>query len=68
MAQESGRKQNLKFRCAEINQGCSWETTGSSEEEMMPRIEQHGREKHNLQSLDSDTRNRVRNSIRREAA
>ena len=68
MAQEFGRKQNLKFRCAEINQGCSWETTGSSEDEVMRRVEQHGREKHNLQSLDSETRNRVRNSIRREAA
>jgi len=68
MAQESVGKQNLKFRCAEVTQGCSWETTGSSEDELMPRIEQHGREKHNIMSFDSETRNKVRRSIRRQAA
>jgi predicted small metal-binding protein len=68
MAQESVPKQNLKFRCAEIIQGCSWETTGSSEDELMPKIEQHGREKHNIRSFDNETRNKVRQSIRREAA
>ncbi|MFZ3212351.1 MAG: DUF1059 domain-containing protein [Terriglobales bacterium] len=68
MAQESGHKQNLKFRCAEIMQGCPWETTGSSEDELMPKIEQHGREKHNIKSFDSETRNKVRQSIRQQAA
>jgi predicted small metal-binding protein len=68
MAHESGHKQNLKFRCADIVQSCSWETTGSSEEELMPQIEQHGREKHNMRSFDNATRNKVRESIRREAA
>jgi predicted small metal-binding protein len=68
MAHESVHKQNLKFRCAEIIQGCSWEMTGSSEDELMSKIEQHGREKHNIRSFDSETRNKVRQSIRREAA
>lgn len=49
-------------------QGCPWETTGSSEDELMPKIEQHGREKHNIKSFDSETRNKVRQSIRQQAA
>jgi len=68
MAQQYGSKPNLKFRCADVHQGCPWETSGSSEDEMMPRIEQHGREAHNLQTLDHETRNKVRRSIRRAAA
>jgi predicted small metal-binding protein len=68
MAQESRQKKNLKFRWADIVQGCSWETTGSTEDELMPEIEQHGREKHNMRSFDNATRNKVRESIRREAA
>jgi predicted small metal-binding protein len=68
MQQESGNKQNFKFRCADVVQGCSWETTGKSEEELMPKIEQHGRERHNMQGLDGTTREKVRQSIRREAA
>jgi predicted small metal-binding protein len=41
--------------------------SGNSEQEIMPKIEQHGREKHNM-TIDDETRSKVRNSIRRQAA
>jgi predicted small metal-binding protein len=46
---------------------CDWQVSGNSEQEIMPKIEQHGREKHNL-TMDNETRNRVRNAIQRKAA
>jgi predicted small metal-binding protein len=41
--------------------------SGNSEEKIMPKIEQHGREKHNL-TMDGETKNRVRSAIQRKAA
>lgn len=57
------------FRCADLgHKECHWEVSGGSEEELMPQIEQHGRQAHNIQSLDSDARKRVRSVIRDRAA
>ena len=46
---------------------CDWQVSGNSEQEIMPKIEQHGREKHGLE-IDDYTRNRVRDAINRQAA
>jgi predicted small metal-binding protein len=46
---------------------CDWQVSGNSEEKIMPKIEQHGREKHNL-TMDGETKNRVRSAIQRKAA
>jgi predicted small metal-binding protein len=62
---------NLKsFRCADVaDANCKWEVTGRDEAELMPEIERHGREHHNITNFDEGIRNRVRNAIRtREAA
>lgn len=62
---------NLKsFRCADVaDANCRWEVSGKDEAELMPQIERHGREQHNITNFDESTRNRVRNAIRtREAA
>jgi predicted small metal-binding protein len=56
-----------KFRCADMGYSdCPWEATGR-EEELYPKIEQHGREKHNLKSFDATTRERVRNVFKNVA-
>ena len=63
---QSGQK---SFRCADLGQkDCNWEVKGRSEAELMPQIERHGREKHNIQNFDSETRKRVSNAIRDKAA
>jgi predicted small metal-binding protein len=61
---------NVIFRCADVaDPSCRWEVSGRSEAEIMPQIERHGREQHNITNFDEGTRNRVRNAIRtREAA
>lgn len=59
---------NYRFRCADMGfTGCNWETRGSSAEEVLRNAEQHGREQHNLTSIDEDMRNKVRSKITQAA-
>ncbi len=63
-----GGKNNYSLRCSDVGfTGCNWQTQGSSPEEVLRNAEQHGREKHNLTSLDEKTRNLVRSKIRAAA-
>jgi len=58
----------MNFRCADVGpKSCDWQVSGNSEQEIMPKIEQHGHEKHNL-TMGDETRNRVRSAIQRKAA
>lgn len=61
---------NVKtFRCADVaDPNCRWEVSGQNEAEIMPQIERHGREQHNITNFDENTRNRVRDAIRPRAA
>lgn len=67
-------KQNgykFNFQCSDVGyeNECDWQISGTSEEEIMPKIEQHGRERHNLtRSFDESASKRVREVIRRRAA
>ena len=41
----SGGQGNYSFRCADMgNTSCSWEARGSSQDEVLRKAEQHGRE------------------------
>jgi len=60
--------QKLKFRCSDVGpKTCNWQVSGNSEDEILPKIEQHGREEHNL-SMDESARSKVRSAIQRQAA
>ena len=60
--------QKLNFRCSDVGpKTCNWQVSGNSEAELLPKIEQHGREVHNL-TMDDNTRSKVRNAIRSQAA
>ena len=60
--------QKLKFRCSDVGpEACTWQVSGNSEDEILPKIEQHGREAHNL-SMDESTRSKVRSAIQQQAA
>ena len=65
MALDEGK---VSFACKDLVQGCAWEVHGRNEEEIMPKIREHGREKHNMQNLDQETERKVRGAIRRKAA
>ncbi len=59
----------LTFRCADVGrESCNWEVRGRSEQELMPQIEQHAREHHNLSSLDESTRRHILDAIRHRSA
>ena len=58
----------MSFRCSDIGaNNCDWQVSGNSEEDILPKVEQHAREKHHM-TLDDDTRRRVRSAIQRRAA
>jgi predicted small metal-binding protein len=60
--------ENYSFRCADAGfTGCSWEAKGSSPDDVLRQAEQHGREQHNLTSIDDETRDKVRSKIRHAA-
>jgi predicted small metal-binding protein len=65
VALDEGR---VTFQCRDIIDNCSWEVSGRNEDEIMPKIRQHGREQHNMQNLDTETERKVRGAIRRKAA
>jgi predicted small metal-binding protein len=57
------------FRCADVgNSDCRWEAAGRTEEELMPKIERHGREAHGISKIDDSMRSKVRDAIRTRAA
>lgn len=58
----------VNFKCSDVGlKHCDWQVSGNSEQEIMPKIEQHGREKHGLE-IDDYTRNRFCDAINRQAA
>lgn len=60
--------QKFNFRCSDVGPKiCDWQVSGNSEAEIMPKIEQHGREKHNMK-IDDETRKKVHNAIHTKAA
>jgi predicted small metal-binding protein len=60
--------ENYSFRCADAGfTGCSWEAKGSSPDNVLQQAEQHGREQHNLTSIDDEMRDKVRSKIRHAA-
>jgi predicted small metal-binding protein len=60
--------ENYSFSCADAGfTGCSWEAKGSSPDEVLQKAEQHGREQHNLTSIDDEARDKVRSKIRHAA-
>jgi predicted small metal-binding protein len=64
---QSEHKGKLNFHCADVGpKNCDWQVSGNSEEEMMPKIEQHGRERHNM-TIDEDTKRKVHSAIRKAA-
>jgi predicted small metal-binding protein len=60
-----GKKQ---FHCKDVGYDCEWQLTGSSEEEMLPKIEQHAAEVHNLTHLKAEAEQHVREAIRKNEA
>lgn len=55
------------FACSDVGYQCDWRTEASSEDELMDRVEEHGRSAHNFQQLSDQKRFKLRNNIHRAA-
>ncbi len=53
------------FHCKDVGYDCTWSLTGSSEEEMLPKIEEHAKEVHNLTYFKDEAVQHVLEAIRR---
>ena len=61
-------QERVNFKCSDVGlKNCDFQMSGSSEQEIMPKIEQHSLAKHGLR-MDDETRNRVRNAIHKQPA
>jgi predicted small metal-binding protein len=64
-----GGRSTRTFRCADVgNADCRWEVSGSTDDELMRRIDQHHREQHGLLEMGQDLISRIRNVIRERRA
>ncbi len=62
-------RQGKQFRCADVGHtSCNWSVVGHSEDEVMRKAEQHGREAHGMNNIDDNTRQKIRGAIRDKAA
>ena len=53
------------FHCKDVGYDCEWGLEGSSEEEMLPKIEEHAKEVHNLTYFKEEAVQHVLEAIRR---
>ena len=53
------------FHCKDVGYDCEWHLEGTSEDEMLPKIEQHAAEVHNLTHFNQQAEQHVRDAIRR---
>ena len=58
-------EQTKKFHCKDVGYDCTWELEGSSEQEMLPQIEQHAAEVHNLTHFKAEAEQNVLEAIRK---
>lgn len=59
---EAGSKQ---FHCRDVGYDCEWQLEGTSEEEMLPKIEAHAAEVHNLTHFKEEAVEHVKEAIRK---
>jgi len=65
MADQQG---NYSFNCGDVMKGCSWQATASSKEELIAKVEEHGRRDHHITNIDPQTQQKVEGAIHRRAA
>ena len=55
------------FHCKDVGYDCEWHLEGNSEEEMLPVIEKHAAEVHNLTHFKDEAVEHVREAIRKNS-
>lgn len=55
------------FACSDVGYQCDWRADAASEDDLLRKVEEHGREAHNFQQLSQQKRFKIRNNIQRAA-
>ena len=55
------------FHCKDVGYDCEWTLEGTSEDEMLPKIESHAADVHNLTHFKPEAVEHVREAIRKNA-
>lgn len=55
------------FHCKDVGYDCDWELEGESEEQMLPIIEKHAEEVHNLTHFKDEAIEHVKEAIRKNS-
>lgn len=62
-------RQGKSFRCADVGPtSCNWSVVGQSDDEIVRKAEQHGREAHGMTDIDDKMRDKIRGAIHNQAA
>jgi len=62
------QKGKYSFHCGEVMKGCNWQTTADNKEELMAKVEEHGKRDHHITNIDPETRHKVEGAIHKQAA
>ncbi|MHB8360796.1 MAG: DUF1059 domain-containing protein [Thermoplasmataceae archaeon] len=57
---------SYQFKCKDIGMQCDFVTNAKSKEELMPKIVNHAKQNHNIESVDEALQTKVNNAIKKK--
>jgi predicted small metal-binding protein len=64
----TGQQGKYTFHCGDVMKGCSWQASADSKQELVEKVEEHGKRDHHITNIDPETRDRVEGAIHKQAA
>lgn len=66
---DPNNREGKEFHCADVGPtSCNWSVVAQTDEEIVSKAEQHGREAHGMTNIDDNTRGKIRGAIHNKAA
>jgi predicted small metal-binding protein len=64
MQQSNTGNRERTFRCSDAGfKGCNWKTSGRSDNEIIDRAREHGRQAHGITNFDDNMKRKVQDNI-----
>ena len=64
MANQQTSGNDRTFRCSDAGfKECNWQVSGRNDNEIMDRVQEHGRDAHGITNFDDNMRQKVRQNI-----
>ena len=64
MANQQNSSHERTFRCADAGyKECNWQVSGRNDNEIMDRVQEHGRDAHGITNFDDNMRHKVQQNI-----